>query len=250
MNRNSELIGVVETMKNTCIQMSTGGEFSYEKYEEERLKVTSYPELKYILPDWLIEHRYGHSFWGFISCKFRTYQERRVFLRTDFDEILDHLKMGSSRPISISIEKSLKYVSSDRLNNYWKKIIERSEHDPEGAITASKTLFEAVMKYVLDTEKVSYSNKDDYSTLYIKLKKTINLDPTKHNVQNFKQILKGISSVIQGFSALRNDYGDAHGTGEKSYIPESRHAELVINLAGSLSAFVIDTYKTKIPEEK
>ena len=54
MTSNEELKGVVQTVKNTCVQMATGGEFSYEKYEDERNKIMAYPELVGLLPEWLV----------------------------------------------------------------------------------------------------------------------------------------------------------------------------------------------------
>ena len=246
MNSTEELIGVVETMKNTCVSMATGGKFSYEEYEENWAKIMSYPELKMLLPNWLIKNRYGSSYWrGFISLKFKTYAERRSFIMGEFDSILDQLKNGANQPINLSLERNLNRINSEIISSDWRKVVSRSQSDPSGAITASKSMLEAVMKYVLIRESVKYTKKDDLIDLYKKIKKVIRLDPENHNIDVFKQILNGISTVVQGFSSLRNDYGDAHGKDGKSYIPEQRHAELVINLAGSLSAFIIDTYETK-----
>lgn len=246
MASNTELLGVIETMKTRCIQMATGGEFSYEKYEEDRSKLMSYPELSGLVPDWLIKSRYGQQYWNFISSKLRTYAERRIFLRSAFDEMLEEIKTGTARPVTLSLDLNLKKIDSDIINSDWKKVIHRSQSDPEGAITASKAMFESVLKYVLDKEGVKYTKNDDLIDLYKKTKKVINLDPKNHNVETFKQILTGITSVVQGFGSLRNDYGDAHGKGAQSFIPEQRHAELVINLVGSLSAFIIDTYNTQV----
>ncbi len=248
MVQNKELLGVIESMKSTSINMATGGEFSYEKYEEERQKLLSYPELKSLIPDWLIKNRYGQQYWSFISSKFSTYAERRIYLRSQFDELSEAISRGASRPISVSIDLSLKSIDQDKISDLWRKIIVRSQGDPEGAITASKAFVESVMKYVLDNENIPYKNSDDFIDLYKKVKKSLNLDPQNHNIETFKQILTGITSVVQGFGTLRNEYGDAHGKGRSSYTPEQRHAELVINLAGSLSSFIIDTYNSRSPE--
>ncbi|MEI6296537.1 MAG: abortive infection family protein [bacterium] len=246
MTNNTELVGIIETIKNRCVQMATGGEFSYDKYEEDRGKVVSYPELVILLPGWLVKSRYGTQYWQFISSKFKHYAERRIFLNTEFDNILDKIKSGSSRPITLSLESNLKKIDSEVINSDWRKVVQRSQTDPEGSVTASRKMVESVLKFVLDAEKIKYTNSEDLGALYKKTKKVLNLDPENHNVETFKQIFSGITAVVQGFGSLRNDYGDAHGKGEKSYIPEQRHAELVINLAGALSSFIIDTYNTKI----
>lgn len=246
MASNEELKGVTETMKNTCIEMATGGEFNYDKYENDRNKVLAYPELIGLLPDWLVRHRYGSQYWGFISSKFSKYQERHIFLRSEFDTVLEQLEIGSNRPFVFKLELNLKGLNSEIINSNWRKIIQRSQSDPEGAITASRTMLESVMKYILDSEKILYKNTDDFNVLYGKTRKALNLDPTNHNIQTFKQILSGITAVVQGVGSLRNDYGDAHGKGVQNYIPEQRHAELVVNLTGSLCTFIIDTYRTKV----
>lgn len=53
---------------------------------------------------------------------------------------------------------------------------------------------------------------------------------------------------LKGVSSLRNDYGDAHGKGGKDIAPVQRRTELVITLVGSLSTFIIDTYKSRRPK--
>lgn len=248
MTDNSELTGIVQSVKSYCIGMATGGEFNYDKYELERQKIVSYPELKHILPDWFIECRFGSQYWNFIKLKFSTYQDRRTFLRREFDEIIENIQKGSAKSALISINKSLLVLENESLNKLWKKIIERSESDVDGSITASRSLLESVMKFVLDKERVTYSNHDDLDDLYKKVKISLDLDPAKHNVETFKKIFSGITAVVQGLGNLRNDYGDAHGIGEASFIPQKRHAEFVINLTGALCAFIIDTYNSKIKE--
>ena len=42
---------------------------------------------------------------------------------------------------------------------------------------------------------------------------------------------------------MRNALGDAHGKGLSSARPELRHAELAVNLAGTLAVFLIETWK-------
>jgi hypothetical protein len=206
----------------------------------------SYPELQNILPSWLVKARYGQQYWNFISTEFKTYQERRIFLRAEFDQMIDLVKSGHSHPLTYSITNSLSEINNEIINANWKKIIQRSKTDPEGAITASKTMMETVFKFILDEESESYTKQDDFNDLYLNVKKVLKLDPKNHNVQTFKQTLSGITSVVQGFGSLRNDYEDSHGKGKDSFYPEERHVELVINLTASLCSFLIDTYRSKI----
>jgi len=242
MISNQELIGIIETMKETCISMATGGQdFSYSTYENERGKILSYPELKYILPDWLIECRYGSQYWRFISEKFKHYSERRGYLRQQFDEMIEQINLGTQLPISENFKELLENVDNKGINNLWRKMIERAQSDPEGAITASKSLLEATIRYILDKENVEYDSSDDLLVLYKKLKKVIKDD-------EIKQISSGVSSILSGVSALRNIYGDAHGKTTYENIPEARHTMLTVNLIASLCLYLWNSYKGDVTQ--
>ena len=70
------------------------------------------------------------------------------------------------------------------------------------------------------------------------------MSPEQHDIPIFKQILGGCSSIVNGLGNLRNTHGDAHGKGKiKHYRPSARHAELAVNLAGSMALFLIQTYQ-------
>lgn len=246
MVSNDELKGVVESVKNTCIQMATGGEFSYEKYEAERDKALSYPELAVLLPAWLIRCRYGQQYWHFISGKYGKYAERRIFLRGEFDNVTDQLEMSSNRPFVFRLESQLTDLNHDMISTVWRKIIQRSQNDPEGAITACRSMVETVMKAILDSESVEYTNKDDFNTLYTKVRQVLALDPATNDTDSFKQIYSGVISVINGVGRMRNAYGDAHGKDVEGFMPAQHHTELMINLTGALCCFLVDAQKTKI----
>ncbi|WP_420196198.1 abortive infection family protein [Idiomarina xiamenensis] len=72
--------------------------------------------------------------------------------------------------------------------------------------------------------------------------KELNLSPDQHNEQIFKQILGGCSGIVNGLGTLRNKLGDAHGKGKLPVKPQARHAELAVNLAGSMTLFLISTH--------
>ena len=129
------------------------------------------------------------------------------------------------------------------MNEAWSKALDRRLTDPEGAITSSRTLLETVCKHILDDINVSYDRNFDMSELYKLVAKELKLAPDQHSEQIFKQILKGCSSVVNGLGTLRNRFGDSHGQGKKPVKPSDRHALLAVNLAGSVSIFLIQTWK-------
>ncbi|SEL89441.1 Abortive infection C-terminus [Acinetobacter sp. DSM 11652] len=51
--------------------------------------------------------------------------------------------------------------------------------------------------------------------------------------------------MIGGLGSLRNKVGDAHGQGKKNFKPASHHAELAVNLAGTMSVFLFSTWSLK-----
>ena len=85
----------------------------------------------------------------------------------------------------------------------------------------------------------------ELSELYKLTASELNLSPDQHSEKIFKQILGGCSGIINGLGALRNKHGDAHGSGPVANRPKPRHAELAVNLAGTMAIFLIQTYEGK-----
>jgi hypothetical protein len=125
----------------------------------------------------------------------------------------------------------------------WQKALERKETDPSGAITAARSLIETVCKHILDEQSVKYKDSDDLPKLYRTTAKSLNLSPSQHSEQLFRQILGGCQSVVEGLGAMRSRYGDAHGRGKSGVPPAPRHAELAVNLAGAMATFLLATWE-------
>jgi hypothetical protein len=102
-----------------------------------------------------------------------------------------------------------------------------------------------VCKHILDEYGIAYDEKDDLPKLYGLTAEQLKLSPSQHTEQIFKQILGGCKSVVEGLGALRNKLSDAHGKGKKSAKPSPRHAELAVNLAGSMATFIVSTWEKR-----
>jgi hypothetical protein len=61
----------------------------------------------------------------------------------------------------------------------------------------------------------------------------------------FKQILGGCQTVVEGLGAMRNRHSDAHGKGISGIKPAARHAELAVNLSGTMATFLLQTWEAK-----
>jgi hypothetical protein len=131
------------------------------------------------------------------------------------------------------------------ITEVWQKALDRRHEDPEGAITAARSLLESVCKRILEECGVEYGDNADLPKLYGLTSKELNLAPSQHTEEAFKKILGGAHSVVDGLANLRNRLGDAHGQGKRSVKPLPRHAELAVNMAGSMASFLLATFEAR-----
>jgi hypothetical protein len=161
------------------------------------------------------------------------------------------LETGGKVPTDKTVSEILSRPDLENVHAVWEKALERRKSDPEGAITAARTLLETVCKHILDERGVKYEDKKiELPQLYYMVSNELNLSPSKHTEEVFKQILGGCSSIVNGLGTLRNRLGDAHGQGKNPVHPAARHAELAVNLAGSVAIFLVETWENLKKKEK
>lgn len=233
-------------LQNMLISEATGGSAEEEDYQLLRRHFVDQAETKNILPSFVRTNRSLAQFWQFIKYKFGHYAERRDFIYTEFIPLLDYLEGKTSAPADTSISVALRKFDEDSVHSVWSRALERRNTDPEGAITAARTLLETVCKHILDNRSIQYdSKKIEMHELYKLTSSELNLSPSQHTQDIFKQILGGCSAVVNGLGTLRNRLGDAHGQGKQPVRPAPRHAELAVNLSGSLALFLVATYEAQ-----
>lgn len=244
MTEQERVKEVVKKFENVCIDFATGrNKVGFEEYESARNNLLSEPTIKAVLPDWILHNRYGSQFWQLMKGVSGHYQPRREFIWSWMAGIYDFLDSGNSQPVAISFKDVKSAIKGHDLEYLWRKIHSRRDQDPEGAITASKTMLETTLKYILDELGETYKDSDDLPDLYKQVSKKLKLSPAEQQEQMFKQILQGMTTVICGYSAIRNKLGDAHGHGIRYLPPEKRHVDLAINLSGSMCTFLIETFE-------
>ncbi len=249
MNGIEDLITNVERaekLQNVLIARAT--HISEASDEDDFKKLRSYflskPETKQLVPDFVRINRNFDQFWNFIKYKIPDYAGRRSFIWAAFEPLIRYLESSSNSPAESSIDETLEALGPEGINQIWGKALERKISDPEGAITIARTLLESTCKLILDNKHIEYdSSKIELHTLYKLTAKALNLSPDQHTERIFKQILGGCSAIINGLGTLRNALGDAHGKGLASIKPETRHAELAINLSGAMTQFLIQTFE-------
>ncbi|MDR3455846.1 MAG: abortive infection family protein [Verrucomicrobiae bacterium] len=235
-----------EMLKNIVVSAVTGGGYDDSSdYAAIRMMFMRDQTILEKLPNFIKTCRNLSEVWGVIKPKFDKYSERREFIRNEFHPLLTMLESEAGVPSDSSISVTVQAVSSEYIQEVWKKALERRATDPEAAITTARTLLESVCKHILDKTGASYDNAADLPKLYSLTAKQINLSPSQHTEQIFKQTLGGCQTVIEGIGALRNHHGDAHGSGAARIRPSSRHAELAVNLAGTMATFLLQTLEAR-----
>lgn len=239
------LIEKVERLQNALVAHATGSGADGNEYQELRSELLNNPLTKGGLPRCVHTCRDLSQFWQYIKYKFGTYAERREFLWGEFRPLLETLESRPNSPLQPSDEDLLSRLSGESVQAVWNRALERKISDPEGAITSARALLETVCKHVLDDLGIIYDDNADLPKLYRLTSDSLNIAPSQHSEQVFKQILGGCTSVVEGLGALRNRLGDAHGGGRQRVKPAPRHAQLAVNLAGSMTSFLVATWEAK-----
>jgi len=240
------LVAKVESLQNLLVSFATGGGSNqYGDYEELRRELLSSPITSPGLPRFVHTCRDVSQFWQFIKYKYRTYAERREYIWDEFRPLLELVEARATTPLQPSDQQVLSRLSPESVQTVWQRALDRRISDPEGAITAARSLLETVCKHILDDLSVTYDESGDLPKLYRLTSEALNIAPSQHTEQVFKQILGGCTSVVEGLAALRNRLGDAHGGGRARIRPAPRHAQLAVNLAGAMTSFLVATWEAR-----
>jgi hypothetical protein len=236
-----------QRMQDQLVSFSTnggfeGGDEAYRKLRGELLAAAGDDDL---FPNFVKRCRDLGAYWQFIKREFRHYAERRDFLWEKFRPLLDQLEADEGHPAARPIEATLTSLDVGNVRAVWKKAMDRRISDPEGAITAARALLESTCKHVLDELHAPYPDDADPGKLWALCADHLNLSPSQHSEVVFKSILGNCQSIVNNLAAIRNKVGDAHGQGKRAVKAKPRHAELAVNLAGSMAAFLVATWSER-----
>lgn len=240
-----ELSEQVESLQGLLVSQATGVVEDESEYTRLRQVVLSVPALELCTPRFLRTCRSLGQFWQFIKGKYGTYAERRTYLWDEFRPMLELLERGGTSPSDQVVSVALENFDAANLQAAWSKALDRRSSDPEGAITMARTLLESVCKHILEEAGAKYDDSPDISKLYKQTAEQLNIAPSQHTEQVFKQILGGCTAVVEGLGALRNRLSDSHGKGKVGVKPAARHAELAVNLAGALAVYLLATWEAR-----
>jgi len=125
--------------------------------------------------------------------------------------------------------------------------IETSSHV---AIGLAKELIETCCKSIFEETAIPFDIEWALPRLVKETIKLLKLTPegipneTKA-ASSIKQILGSLSSVVQGISELRNEYGSGHGKTGSFKGLSSRHAKLAVGAASTLAIFLLETHEIR-----
>ena len=242
------LLEKAEKLQSGFIGFATqdGGSLDAATYARLRQELMTAPTLGVKVPDFVRRCRDQGQFWQLIKNKFGSYRERREYIWNSFRPLLEFLETQDRTPGVAPITEALEGFDPENVKAAWQKALDRRAADPEGAITAARMLLETVCKHILDEAPgVTYADDADLPKLWALTAEVLNLAPSQHQEPIFRAILGNCQSVVNHLGAIRNKIGDAHGQGRRPVKPKARHAELAVNLAGTMAAFVVATWKER-----
>ena len=152
---------------------------------------------------------------------------------------------AGATPADEEISKALLAFNPSDVHARWVEALERRASNPRAAITSARTLLEDTCKWILHEAREPFEEEHDLPALYRKLAKLLKLAPDDHTEKVFKQILGNCQSIVESLGAIRNKLGDAHSQGPVRAKPQPRHAELAVNLAGTMATFLIATWEAR-----
>lgn len=232
-------------LQDGLVAVATGGDFpgGAEAYAKLRQKSLAPGGTLTLVPKFVRECRSLMQFWAFIKHEHSTYADRRDFLWNAFSGLLLHLEAADTQGgPALEVSDTLAVFDVEHVQAVWVKALDRRQSDPDGAITAARALLETVLKHILDSEGVDPGDRADLPKLWRLVAERLDLAPEHHQEEVFKSILGGCQTIVNQIATIRNRLGDAHGKGPRRVRPTPRHAALVVNLAGAMSAFVTETW--------
>lgn len=153
--------------------------------------------------------------------------------------------VAEGSPADAAISSALVRFDREVVHRRWTDALVRRATDPEGAITLARTLLEDVIKWLLTKQGVAY-DKAELPALYRLIAVELRLAPDGYTEEVFKRILGSCQSVVESLGTLRNKLSDAHSIGPVRAKPHGRHAELAVNLSGTMASFLIATWEAHL----
>lgn len=114
-SESNELFSKVEELLGGLMSAATGAGFDNSEYQRLRSDLLAVPRLKSKLPAFLRTCRDTGAFWSFIKPKFARWEQRRQYLRTEFEPALRFLEDETHYPSSDGVSAALAKLDSEHV---------------------------------------------------------------------------------------------------------------------------------------
>lgn len=144
--------------------------------------------------------------------------------------------------VALAVDPLAQEFIEEQINKCQTKI---RDEDYDGAITNARSLLEAVLRELEQYLVVEPAKPDgDLGKLFKRVQKKLNLEPSRQDISDsLKQVLSGLSSIVNGIAPIRNRMSDAHA---RSFKPARHHAKLAVNAAHTAVDFLVETYRYQV----
>jgi hypothetical protein len=213
-------------------------------FESRRKNLFNSAVPKNLLPEWLSDIHSLSSFYQWIKEKGNV-EQRKAFVCDSFKPALKYLQSKPSVIGQASVTDKLEVFRETYIHDSWMKALGRIENDPDGALTSARTLIETTCKFILKKLLIPFEDNVDLPKLCKLSVGALNVSPDPETKDAFTRIFSGCYTVIEGIGELRNKLSDSHGKDEDFKKPLRRHAELTVNLSGTLSVFMLETLESQ-----
>jgi AbiJ N-terminal domain 3/Abortive infection C-terminus len=139
-----------------------------------------------------------------------------------------------------------KYLNTEYVNNKINLMNESVSTDTDLAIGTAKELIETACKSILKKHGSESNPEWNLGKLLKETSEILDFKPKKASDPDnadtsIKQILKGITTMINGVAELRNAYGTGHGKDADFKMLESKYAKLIVGTVSELVVFLLAT---------
>lgn len=158
---------------------------------------------------------------------------------------------------NVQVEKTIeikKYLDSDYVHKKIDLMNQAVNEDTDVAIGTGKELLETICKSILKQRNVAADK--DWTLPQLLKNTTSSMDFKPKGVENpenaersIRQILGGVSSIVQGMTELRNSYGSGHGKDNDFKGLDSVYAKLFTGMVADTALFFLGVNgKTELEE--
>lgn len=139
-----------------------------------------------------------------------------------------------------------KYLNTEYVNNKINLMNESVATDTDLAIGTAKELIETACKSILKKHGKESNPEWNLGKLLKETSEILDFKPRKASDPDkadtsIRQILKGITTLINGVAELRNAYGSGHGKDADFKLLESKYAKLIVGTVSELVVFFLAT---------